>query len=190
MDNAVEQLRELQKEPVVILASRLSRIIAFILDFVLISTFTIMFLTTFVIPLKYPGTISELRQLAHQPENSQKQLLEKMSPQLKEMIQGSQTIIIMILWLYFTLNEVLLRGASLGKKVFSIYVVNTTTLAPPSLFDSILRSGLKTFSLLAWFPIFTINFFLIFITKKAQAGHDFLTRTIVIQGDTKKEKDN
>lgn len=186
-DLTEEEMHAIDNEPSIVLANRMSRIIAFFLDLTLVGAFSLMVLTIFVIPQKYPGTLQELWQLSSVPENTQKQQLEKMSSSLREMIQASQAIIVLIFWAYFTMSEILLKGSSLGKLIFKIRVVNAVTLEPPSIFDSILRSGLKTFSLLAWFPIFTLNFFLMFFTKKAQAGHDFLTRTIVIHNDIEEE---
>jgi uncharacterized RDD family membrane protein YckC len=191
-DLAEEELVELDKnQPIATLANRGSRIVAFILDLILISTFTIMLLTTFVIPKIYPGALIELKELSSQNDQSQNDLIKKMTPQLKDMLEISQTIIVLAFWLYFATSEITLKGASLGKLVFSIRVANDTSLEPPSAFDSILRSGFKTFSLLiwfpAWFPLFiVINLFLLFFTKKGQAGHDFLCRTIVIQGNLEK----
>lgn len=186
-DLTEEEILEIEKEPTVLLANRFSRTIAFLLDLILVGTFSLMLLTIFIIPKKYPGTVDELWTLANQPKEKQKELYTKMSPQLKEMIQSSQTIIIFVFWAYFALSEILLKGGSLGKLVFRIRVVNARTLQPPGLFDSILRSGLKTFSLLAWFPVFTLNFFIMFFTKKAQAGHDLLSRTIVIHNEIEEE---
>lgn len=190
MNDLTEEIEALHNEPTVVLANRMSRIIAFFLDLTLVGAFSLMLLTIFIIPQKYPGTLQELWHLSSNPEKTQEQQLAKMSTSLKEMIQTSQTIIVLIFWAYFTLSEILLAGSSLGKMIFKIRVVNTATLEPPSLFDSILRSGLKTFSLLAWFPIFTLNFFLMFFTKKAQAGHDLLIRTIVIQNGLEEEREN
>lgn len=193
MNDLADTVHELkEKSPIAVLASRTSRIMAFILDLVLIGSFTLMFLSTFIIPQKYPGTLAELKELSAQDDKFSNDIVAKMSPHLKDMLEISQTITILAFWFYFAISEILLKGSSIGKKIFSIRVVNQVTLAPPSAFDSIFRSGLKTFSLLAWFPFFMINFFLIFFTKKGQAGHDFLSRTIVIQSnpeiDTKNDK--
>lgn len=185
-DLVEEEIIELEnsKKPVAILASKGSRIAAFFLDIVLIGSFTLMFLSTVL----YPGILTEIGQLASQPNTSQADLLAKMSPQLKDKLEACNTIVVLVFWLYFAASEIILKGASLGKRVFSIRAANEITLEPPSTFDSILRSGLKTFSLLAWFPFFMVaNYFLIFFTKKGQAGHDFLTRTVVIQDTLEKE---
>lgn len=198
MNDLTEEIA-IEKDPSVVLANRMSRIIAFFLDIILVGSFSLMVLTVFIIPKKYPGTMQELWQLSSHPENTQKQRIEKMSPQLKEMVQSGNTIVVLLFWAYFTMSEILLKGSSLGKLIFRIRVVNASTLAPPSMFDSILRSGLKTFSLLVWvpipilnlvFPIFTLNYFLFFFTSKAQAGHDLLTRTIVIQSDIEEDTEN
>lgn len=186
-----EEVIELEKdrEPIAILANKGSRIAAFALDLILISTFTLMILSTVI----YPGIITELGELANQHDLSQSDLIAKMSPQLKEKLEISNTIFVLSFWLYFAANEIILKGASLGKRIFSIRAVNEITLEPPSIFDSILRAGLKTLSLLAWFPVFILgNFCLIFFTKKGQAGHDFLSRTIVIQDtlETQDKKNN
>ncbi len=185
-----EEIIELKKdkEPIAILANKGSRIAAFALDLILISTFTLMLISTAI----YPGIITELGELGNQ-ELSRNDLIAKISPQLKDKLEISNTIFVLAFWLYFAANEIILNGASLGKRIFSIRVANEITLEPPSIFDSILRSGLKTLSLLAWFPIFILaNFCLIFFTKKGQAGHDFLSRTIVIQDtfETQNKKNN
>ena len=189
--NNLKQPIEIEEELGVALANKWKRIIAFLLDLILIGAFILMFITNFVIPVKYGGTVEELNKVSQEYMNTskmtQKELFTKMSPELKEMIQVSQGYTVFMLWMYFAFSEILMSGGSLGKKVFSLRVVNSRTLEPPRLFDSILRSGLKTLALITWIPIFIVNFFLIFITKRNQAGHDLLTRTIVIEGTLVKE---
>lgn len=179
--------KESENELTVVLAGRARRSFAFLLDMILIVTFVLMMLKIFIIPQQHPGALDELQHLAKEygdtPGMTQTQLMEKLSPELLEMIQTSQAYMLFFLWMYFAISEMITKGSSLGKKVFSMRVVNANTLEPPTFFDSILRSGLKTLSLLSWIPIFIVNCFLIFVTKKRQSGHDLLTRTVVIEGN-------
>lgn len=188
MNDDLIEVVEVEKELEVELASRWARIVAFGLDLLLVIAITLLVLGFFVFP-HYPGALQEFGGLAHVEGKTQKELIEKMSPALKDMIQVGHTVAILIFWVYFGGSEILMRGGSLGKAVFSIRVVNDVTLKAPGVFDSIMRAGIKTFSLLAWTPILMINFFLFFFTKKGQAGHDFLSRTVVIQGNTNTEKE-
>lgn len=191
MNNSKQTINP-DEELKVLPARKIPRILAFLLDLLLIGTFIFMFLAHFIIPGKYGNSIAELERLIQEyknaPQTSKKETFDKASPELKEMIQVTQSYTTFILWIYFALSEILMNGSSLGKMVFSLRVVNTRTLESPSFFDSILRSGLKTLALVTWIPIFIVNFFLIFITKRNQAGHDFLTRTLVIEGLLQKDE--
>lgn len=179
-DDIVEELEEI-KGPVAILANRWTRIVAFILDLLLVMAITLAVIGFFIIP-RYPSAVTEFRRLTTESSEIRKDLMKKMTPQLEEMLEVGHMTILLIFWIYFSASEIFMKGGSLGKAIFSIRVVNEKTLDPPGIFDSIIRSGIKSFSLLAWTPVLTVNYLIFFFTKKGQAGHDFLSRTIVIQG--------
>lgn len=182
-----------EDEETINLASKRSRAFAFILDLVLIFTFVVMILSTFITPKKYTVPMRELQQIINEygemeDASAKKNLLGHTSPELQEMLQFWQGFTVFSLWIYFSFSEILMRGASIGKRVFSIKAISATTFKNPSTFDSLLRSGLKTLTLLAFFPILLVNYFIAFFTKRNQAGHDILCRTLVIE-DIKKEEE-
>lgn len=168
----------------IVLASKKTRFLAFLLDFFLILTFVFMASTHFIIPQFYPNSIEEFKEIVHKKAASDTSLSENMNdnltPELKSMARTLQVFALISFWFYFAVSEILTKGASLGKRVFSITVINKYTLKPPSWIDSILRSGLKTLACLALFPLLYINFLFAFFTKKNTTGHDILTKTIVI----------
>lgn len=166
-------------------ASRQSRLLAFLLDILLIGAFVLMVLNKFIIPSQYAAQMKEFEVLVDEYTTQEKtfdaKAMENLNPQLKEMIQFMQAFTLFSLWAYFTLCEAITGGSSLGKSVFSIRVVNTETFEYPGIFDSFLRAGLKTLAILAMFPVFMISYFMALFMENHRAGHDFLTRTVVVE---------
>lgn len=166
-------------------APKLLRIVAFLLDILLISVFTFTLLFVFIIPQKYAAPMHDFQKIltryTQKEHVSQEEMLKNITEEMVEMINFIQIFVIMCFWSYFTLTEYFTGGSSLGKKVFFLRVISVTSLEPPTFFDTLLRSGLKTLSIFAYFPILIINYFFIFGTRDNRAGHDLLCRTLVIQ---------
>jgi len=164
-------------------APKLLRIVAFLLDILLISAFTFTLLFVFVIPQKYAAPMHDFQKIltryTQKEHVSQEEILKDITEEMVEMINFIQIFVIICFWGYFTLTEYFTGGSSLGKKVFFLRVINTSSLDPPTFFDTLLRSGLKTLSLFV--PILMINYLFIFGTRNSQASHDLLCRTLVIQ---------
>lgn len=181
--NPTIKLEEAPMQP----APKLARIIAFLLDIILIMVFTFTVLFVFVIPQKYATPMQEFQKIVvsytQKEKVTEEEILKDLTEEMVEMIHFIQIFVISCFWGYFTLIEYFTGGSSLGKKAFSLQVMNANTLKPPSFFDTLLRSGLKTLSIFAYFPYLVINYFFIFGTRDSRAGHDLLCRTVVIQSN-------
>lgn len=179
------------EEVVFRLASKSSRLIAFLLDTLLIGAFVLMVIGTFVIPQYYGAAAAELKEaifeVAGDSSVTQSELLAKVSPQVLEMIHSCQAFSLFGFWLFYALSEIITGGSSLGKKVLSIRTISLRKMARPSYVESFVRAGLKTMALLAFFPFLLVSFLVIFISKYNQTGHDILTRTVVVSGLEEKD---
>lgn len=174
-------------------APKSTRILAFTLDLVLIGSLVLMLLSTFVIPKKYPAQMKELQGIIQsytdEPKETRAIRTEEFSSDLTAMIAAMQAFTLLSFWLYFSISEIFSEGASLGKKIFSLQVINLKSAQRPRFFDSLLRGSLKTLSLLAFFPFLIVNYFLFFFTQGNRAGHDFLCNTIVVVRTSEMELD-
>ena len=166
------------------IASKSTRIFACALDCILVMALALMLLSTFVIPKKYSTPMKELQHILHSYSetisNTDKKIAENFSSELKDMIESIQAFVVLAFWLYFSITEIFMNGATLGKKVFSLRAISLRTGQKPHVFDSCLRGGIKTLSLLAFFPLLLINYFLIFFPRVNRTGHDFLCNTVVV----------
>ncbi|OIO59332.1 MAG: hypothetical protein COZ46_02710 [Verrucomicrobia bacterium CG_4_10_14_3_um_filter_43_23] len=171
------------------LGSRRLRFIAFVLDVLLIAMLTVTLLWVFIIPEHYASEFQEFQKALEQfndkvaaGEASRFAASNiKLTSQAQEMVQFMQGFVIMMFWFYFALSELLMKGGSLGKKIFSLRVISLKTMNPPSFFDTFLRSGLKTMALLTLFPVLLASYAIYLFTRERRAGHDYLARTVVIE---------
>lgn len=171
-------------------AARHFRLFAFILDVLLITFLTITILAVFIIPRKYSQEFHELQvfiqnQQAPASKNSQANVVTEtpktISTGAQDLVNFMQSFIMIAFWTFFALSEILTKGSSLGKKVFSLRVISLRTGQAPSIFDSIFRAGTKTLTLLLFFPILLTSYVIYFFTKNHRAGHDFLSKSLVVE---------
>ena len=88
---------------------------------------------------------------------------------------------LLIAWVYFAFGEALFAGTTLGKKIFRLKSVSTVTLGPPPFTAGIVRGGMKTILLFWLFPVLLVaNFIALFFNKRRQLGHDWMSRTAVV----------
>ena len=98
-----------------------------------------------------------------------------------EMFASIDRLLFLITWGYYSLNALFLQGNTLGKQVFNLRTLKLSTLKPPSLWDSILRSGILTFFLFTAWPFFMVfNLCFICINKLHRGIHDWFCQTYVV----------
>lgn len=98
-----------------------------------------------------------------------------------EMFASIDRLLFLITWGYYSLNALFLQGNTLGKQVFNLRTLKLSTLKPPSLWDSILRSGILTFFLFTAWPFFMVfNLCFICINKLHRGVHDWFCQTYVV----------
>ena len=87
-------------------------------------------------------------------------------------------------WLGLALQEILLAGQTLGKRIFSLTVVDFYTQESPNVLSCILRSAWKSAFINLLYPITSIlgiiNFHVPLFRKDRRSWHDMFTRTYVV----------
>lgn len=138
-----------------------------------------------LIPRFYPETESLIYEYADQSSGNfltdtelARTMMENNS--LRSMLFASQMVLYSVFFLYFLLNEWLLRGGSLGKMIFRISTVRRNPDQPLSLGIMFLRAWLKTVFLLLFSPILWLTFVWAVVHKERRTVHDLLTGTWVI----------
>lgn len=109
---------------------------------------------------------------------------EELPREVWNMLLVAQNCVVFLFWLYFAVSETFFKGQTLGKKTFRLSVVHMLSLGPPDLPTAFIRSILKTICLFTLFPIALISFFLVFFIKFKRAGHDLVSKTIVIEDNS------
>lgn len=98
-----------------------------------------------------------------------------------DMFASIDRLLFLITWGYYTLNALFLQGNTLGKQVFNLRTLKLSNLKPPTLWDSILRSGILTFFLFTAWPFFMVfNLCFICINKLHRGIHDWFCQTYVV----------
>ncbi|MGF1483093.1 MAG: RDD family protein [Opitutales bacterium] len=166
------------------------RMVAFLLDFVLVFVLTGLILEKVVWP-QFEGGKAEL--LAYSEDffhvwvesSGEPDLLAALpepSEQLKQLLGTSHMTVLLTFWMGFFLGDTLMGGRSLGKRVFRLRVVPRDRLGSLHLAEGLLRSGLKTLTLVPFpvLPLLLVNYLIPLLTSRRRAGHDFLCRSWVI----------
>lgn len=174
------------------------RMLAFLLDGVLIGLFAILLLSKVLLPQYHPVGYSEYITLIEtrvaefekaQQEGAATPLLfpapDEFSEQVHEMLFYCMEIVALCLLVYFVLCEQLMGGGSIGKSMFRLRVISLNTGRPPNVWESFLRGIIKA-SLLAslLLPLlsllFVVSYLLPFGNRMRRAGHDWLAHTLVV----------
>lgn len=170
------------------LAPHFHRIVAFLLDTILVTVASAFLLSVFILPEYFPGAQDRLQEQVQeylkllQAARDQGNLMVEMSFDriVQEAIGACVFWFLGLFSLYNAIGEAFFRGSSIGKRMFALQVVSVITLEPLGFVEAFLRSSLKAFSLMVYAPLLWINYFLAFFGTKRQCGHDFLMRTVVI----------
>jgi len=164
------------------------RSIAFLMDFILVTTVAMLVTLKIAWPQSYPGALFEFNQLIDAfsvwIQSGAAEAGEPapiLSESLAEALVFANNIFFIIFWIYFMIGEAFFRGASIGKHICRLRTVSTVTLGAPPVFTGIVRAGLKTIAILLWFPVsILVSVAFVFFNKRRQLGHDILSRTAVV----------
>ena len=167
------------------------RAIAFILDCVMIGAIFYLVTTTILYPFFHPGFTTELRQFLdeqqHLPADTGfRQLMEmqlEFQMEHQRAIADTQFLYVVVIWVYFAMSEILMRGSTLGKKIFKLQTIDLKTLKRPTGKTILIRNCLKTISMTILFPVLMVNFIIPFFHKFRLAGHDLLAKTMTTYED-------
>lgn len=162
------------------------RIVAFLMDYILILAATVMVSTQILYPMFHPGFLEASREFLQSQQNEEiapgffEQMQGYMEFQYKHEAAANDTAFLaaMMTWLYFALSELFLRGSTLGKKIFKLSLIDLKTLNRPDGKTIILRNCLKTLSVIM--PLlFVVNLAFVFSNRLRMAGHDRISKTLV-----------
>ena len=120
---------------------------------------------------------NKLMQMAEHPDDKDLEAVATTLSQIGE-------ICFLVTWLGLALQEIFLGGQTLGKRMFSLKVVDFYTQEAPSILSCLLRSAWKA-AFINLFNPFTsilgiINFHVPLFRKDRRAWHDMFTRSYVI----------
>jgi len=135
-----------------------SRFAAFIVDLLIqLFVFSVTLLVLFFAGIDYGAFIKELG---------------------FNVITFAVTILILFHLLYFPFFELIMKGQTPGKKLFSIRVIRQTG-EPEGVFDSVLRNFLRIVYI---FPfLYLLDAFLVILTKNYKRVGDFAANTVVVK---------
>ena len=176
-------------------AKRIYRCLAFLLDMTLGTFLIITLLMNFILPQRYSKAFLELKKSAFHYQQSiakgdaadaMKQIQIMTSDKDAQlMFMHAQSMYMLLLWIYFTLCDALLKGRSLGKRVFKLKVISIATFKEPNFMEISLRSMLKVMSFGLGFPLSIIlgplNLIIFFFNKDSRSGHDLMAKTVVVE---------
>jgi len=159
------------------------RIFAFAMDVSLLMVCAFFLLDTLLLPSEFPYELQEMRQLIQGLSlHEQMEIKDSLSPEVLKMTYFSLNVFTLVFWAYFFFSELFMQGTSLGKKAFSLEILNTRTGTRPSVFEMSLRAITKALAFAFYFPLlFGINYLPALFNKSRRTGHDFICRTIVVQ---------
>jgi uncharacterized RDD family membrane protein YckC len=161
------------------------RFLAAAADCVVAGLLAFAFILIVLIPYFYPETQVLIYEYAEQTGGSivtdtelAKELMENES--LRNMVVASQLTLYSVFFMYYLLSDSLMRGSSLGKKIFRISTVRILPGEPLTISTIFLRCWLKTVFLLLLAPLLWLAFFWALVRADRRAVHDLITGTWVI----------
>ncbi len=155
------------------------------LDTVLACAVAMVILTAFVYPQNYPNYQEIMRVQGQAVLDQMRSAVAtgkyadlKVSDEYLDFISTTVTTLFLVLTVYFSASELLMRGATLGKRVFGLRAARWGTAGPPLVLESLSRSIFKA-TCLIWPVLLVADFLPVFFRSTRRAGHDYLARTIV-----------
>jgi len=175
--------------------ARLShRFISFLLDFLLLGTLSFLLLFRIILPATHPLELDSFEEWVEEAYEEQSTTsgkgqistpaLDSLSPEVWKMLVFSQNVMVFLFWIYFAACDTFFQGRTLGKLTFKLKVIHMQTLAPPDLPSAFIRATVKTICLFTLFPVALISFILVFFLNFQRAGHDYISKTIVVEDNS------
>ena len=169
------------------------RLLALILDLLLAGLAAALILTRFVLPHEMPDAADvfatqwqSILDASAQAAAGKPAPIPAPTPEFLSLYQITVQTIFLTLFGYFAGCELAGHGASLGKRIFRLRVAQWGTGEPPRPLETLIRSMVKTASLVACFavsilglPILLLNVVPLAFNPIRRAGHDLMARTLV-----------
>lgn len=166
------------------------RILAFLLDGILVTLFAALLLTRVLLPEYHPVGYSQFYTLMseHMEATMQAQAAGEAAPKLPDLAEQGDAINAMLNYgveifalcalVYFVFCERFMAGGSVGKTMLRLRVISLNTGMPPTIWESFLRGLVKVCPIVV--PLFFVSYLLPFANRMRRAGHDWLARTLVV----------
>ena len=164
------------------------RLVAFLMDFILLAFIEILII--FYLP-KVLGLENELNHLL----SKFTELLQQREPQTVEIERwwkefylflnkiNFNLIVTLAFVLYFLIGESLFKGKSIGKATFSLMTVNAAEVSPPTFRQILIRSLLKGLSA-KFFLLGVGNLLFCIFNRDKKCLHDFASGTMTIRSNS------
>tara|TARA_R100000027_G_scaffold67314_2_gene65542 strand:- start:19503 stop:20078 length:576 start_codon:yes stop_codon:yes gene_type:complete len=153
---------------------------ALCLDVILVTAVFTLLLTQYILPEFYPGAMDELMEHFTNPDEDSS-FSSGMSDYLTKALTTANGISFFFIFLYFTLAPVLLKGGTLGMKIFNLRIQQRDSAEPAPLSAHFVRAAIKTVCLQVLFPLLTLLFLYAFRSSERIAVHDLAARTRVVR---------
>ena len=159
--------------------------LAFLLDYILVVLLATLIILQVILPLNPSFSLEALNEWldaylvwAESNSDTAAPILNDSAQSILLLITESFSIIFI---LYFVLCDTLLKGSSIGKKIFNLKTITLTPRNSIPIFHAGIRAISKTIILFYFFPIL---FLVATLTKRfhksKQWGHDLISQTKVI----------
>lgn len=180
---------EMPLEPEVEPGGLRARLAAGMLDIILIALIAVVVVTRIILP-QHPGVVEEFQEIMERQRSAAEAgqeapsvfSSEEMSPELIRFVQTATLTTFGLFWAFFTVSPLLMRGSTLGMRVFNLRIVRADIPLPASFQAYLFRGFAKTFCLQILSPFLWAFFLLAAFNHRRMAGHDYLARTRVIRG--------
>lgn len=162
------------------------RMIAFLMDYILIVAATLMISWQILYPFFHPGFMEASRKFIEEQQvatgvSFQQQMQQYIEFQMQHEDAANDTafLLAIITWVYFSMSELFLTGTTLGKKIFKLTLIDLKTLNQPDPKTILLRNCLKSLSVIVPF-LFIVNIMFLVFNRMKLAGHDLVSKTMVV----------
>jgi uncharacterized RDD family membrane protein YckC len=163
------------------------RAVALLLDTSLAGVAAMVILFAIILPSQHPDYEKILREQMQTMDQQLQEVMDSgqfatlnLSDEATDIAATAGVTAFVVLLVYFAASEMLLGGATLGKRVFGLRAARWGTAEPPLGIESLSRCIFKSASLVGLWPILLLaNALPLFFRPTRRVIHDYLARTIV-----------